>query len=908
MTHTLNSGRELLSHPSEANREQQLLWDHLTGVSERAAATVSENSHSRTGNSLAEKERLLGLAHDFAKATPAFQRYIRDESYNSPKHHARLGSLVAYFFLEQHGFDREDRLAGMLAVAKHHGDVPDAARYIKRTFDEPRIDSVGSNQTIQAIEQAQRIDNHAETFARDLFTEAVSEGAWDDFLDKIGDASDPPILTDIVEDAGERGGFAGELEVKNTRFNKSIYTMHLILFGALTFADKTDAAGVDTDDNRLWGEYPSLSTLETHLTELGGETRNNIENQLNEVRTRVQDEIPARTTDFFESNQSVATLTLPTGYGKTFAGLLAGLTLCDEQDGRLVYALPFTSIIDQTSGTLQEVFETDLSSNLLTVHHHLAETRTDTESEEEDETDEHASHEVLLAESWRTGLTLTTFVQLFESLAGPRNGQSLKLSALHGSTVIIDEPQAIPQHWWPIVRKLIEMLAEQFNAQVLLMTATQPSLVPNSFELVPPDRLLEIEQSAFTGEPPSRVEYQLHPTALVTENEDRLSHPDAAKLLAETVISGETTLAICNTIDSTRTLTREFTDSISQTEAHTVAVSELYEEQLDEDNIGGLSATKEYDDNQRPSIERGRLVRAVAEKLRTGDTVAYLHLTTRVRPCDRQFLLAVANDLAGMDIPFALISTQLVEAGVDISFDTVFRDFAPLDSIVQAAGRCNRSYERAPEAGVTTVLQLEPPSEGNTPPSTAVYAPNRSRGETDLLMHTRSVLETVQSEHGTAFADEVLAKDAVERYHDTVGERVHSVSESNDLVTAFKQADGKTLREASLIERRQSVEVYVCRTKREYESATAIEPLMEKKEFDKVDSKRDELASIRVSIPVPRENTDAASGILSLEPLIDKEEKRHDPERILQVSTSGSMFDAKYGVQPSEYSVEDRFF
>jgi CRISPR-associated endonuclease/helicase Cas3/CRISPR-associated endonuclease Cas3-HD len=905
MTWTLDSGREILSHPSEANRDQKSLWDHLTGVSERAAAVISE--HSRFDDPLVEVEKLLGLAHDFAKATPAFQQYIRpNRAHDSPKHHARLGSLVAYFFLEQNGYDRETRLAGTLAVAKHHGDVPDAAGYIRRTFDEPRINSLGSDQTIQAIEQARAIDEHAEAFARDLFTEAVDRGAWDDFLERIGDASDSPILTDIVEDAGERGGFAGELEVKNTRFDESIYTTHLILFGALTFADKTDAAGIDTEDARLRGEYPSLNQLETHLNELDGETQNNIENQLNEVRTRVQDEIPARTREFLEGNQSVATLTLPTGYGKTFAGLLAGLTICDEQDERLVYALPFTSIIDQTSGTLQEVFETDPSSNLLTVHHHLAETRTNTANEDEEETDEHASHEVLLAESWRTGLTLTTFVQLFESLAGPRNGQSLKLSALQGSTVIIDEPQAIPQHWWPLVRRLIEMLTERFNAQVLLMTATQPSLVQESFELVSSERLLEIEQSAFTGEPPSRVQYQLHPTALVTENEARLSHSDAAELLAETVVGGETTLAICNTIASTRTLTEEFVDSISEAETRPVAVSELYEEQLEADVIGGLSATKEYDDKQRPSIDRGRLVRAVTEELRTGDAAAYLHLTTRVRPCDRQFLLAVGNDLARMDIPFALISTQLVEAGVDISFDTVFRDFAPLDSIVQAAGRCNRSYERAPEVGVTTVWQLKPPGEVDMPPSTAVYAPNRSRGETDLLMHTRSVLETVQAEHGTAFADEVLAKDAVERYHDTVGRRVYSVSESNNLVTAFEEADGKTLREASLIERRQSVEVYVCRTEDEYDSATAVESLMRERKFDEVDSRRDELASIRVSIPVPRENTDAASGILSLEPLIDDEEKRHDPERILRASSS--MFDTECGIQLSEYGVEDRFF
>ena len=116
MTRTLDSGKEILSHPSEANHEKKFLWNHLTGVSERAVAVISE--HSQFEESLIDAERLLGLAHDFAKATPAFQKYIQpNESHDSPKHHARLGSLVAYFFLKQNGHDRENRLAGVLAVA-----------------------------------------------------------------------------------------------------------------------------------------------------------------------------------------------------------------------------------------------------------------------------------------------------------------------------------------------------------------------------------------------------------------------------------------------------------------------------------------------------------------------------------------------------------------------------------------------------------------------------------------------------------------------------------------------------------------------------------------------------------------------------------------------------------------------
>jgi CRISPR-associated endonuclease/helicase Cas3/CRISPR-associated endonuclease Cas3-HD len=897
MTWTLDSGRGLLSHPAEDGRDEKPLWDHLTGVSERAADLIEGD--------LSDIERLVGLAHDFPKATPAFQRHVRDEDPDGPKHHARLAALVAYFFLEQNDYSRDVRLAGMLAVAKHHGNVPDTAAYIRRTIKNPNTGGSDSDTTIQAIKQAEEIESHASPFAGHVFREAVGEGAWEAFLDRLGTPSDSPLLGEICEDAGEHRGLKPTVSINPDHFSESFYTTFLVLFGGLTLGDKTDAAGIDDDDDRLNGEKPDISNLESYLSHLGGDEGNEIEENLNSVRGKIQDTIPDQTAAFLDSDKSVGTLTLPTGYGKTLAGLIAGMKISEERGGRIVYALPFTSIIDQTTSTLRDIFGADPTGNLLTVHHHLAETRTVDESSEEEETDENAPHEVLLAESWRTGLTLTTFVQLFESLAGPTNGQSLKLPALQGSTIIIDEPQAIPQHWWPLARRLIEFLTEELDARVLLMTATQPTLVEakDAFELIPRETLGEIEYSAFSGSRPSRVTYRLHETALATTNEDRLEHETAASILSKAVQNGASVLSICNTIGSTQTLTEEFASAVSQTGTEPLSVAELYTSRLeDAGGVGGFNTT-EKDEGLRPSRERARLVRKVTTSAREQQTPAYLHLTTRIRPCDREFLLAVANDLAGSDVPFILISTQLVEAGVDISFDAVFRDFGPLDAIVQAAGRCNRSYERIPETGETTIWNLEPSGDGNIPPSTAVYAPNRERGETDLLMHTRDALEAVRSEHGATISDGVLAREVIRQYHDSVGERVHSVAESNELVTAFKQADGEKLRRASLIDRRNSVELYVCRTESELIRAKAVQGEMNARNFDEVEKIRNELASIRVSIPVPRAETDAASGLVSLEKLTGDDE---DPERILE--SDSSLFDTELGVQLDEYSVEDRFF
>lgn len=892
MTGRMDGKETLISHPAEAGRDEMPLATHLDAVAERAADAVRGCETAVGEGDLSEVAYIIGLAHDFGKATPQFQRYIRDKPTDEPTHHARLGALIAYYALAENGFNRETRLAGSVAVAKHHGPVPNCPAFVRNAFEAPLLDARQSNSTVQAVGQIERIDETASEFARRRFDSLVGEDAWASFLDEVGSPPNSPLLETIVADAGAEVGFGGIVEVKEARFSETLYTDLVRLFGALTFADKTHAAGIPADDERLVGKRPELESLHDHLAALGGDEDRTIERQLNELRGAAQREIASRVESFIAADPRVGTITLPTGYGKTFAGLLAGCELQRRTGDRLVYALPFTSVIDQTADVLERVFDTDPTGNLLTVHHHLAETRT---FSTDDEDDREAPGEVLLAESWRTGITLTTFVQLFESLAGPRNGNSLKLTSLKESVVILDEPQALPQYWWPLVRRFIQMLTEQFDATVLLMTATQPRLVEDSYELLPSQRLDTIEQDAFDGErPPPRVTYQLDETVFSTAASGCKAHETAADTIVEAVGSDDSVLAICNTLASTRTVTEELREAVP-----TVSVAELYDYLLS--TSSGVTGDTEGN-SPITSVPSEELAEAVSGAVRGTDAIAYLHLTTRVRPCDRRCLLRVASDLSERQIPFVMVSTQLVEAGVDISFDSVFRDFAPLDSVVQAAGRCNRSYERAPETGTTTVWQLEPPGEGTVTPSRAVYAPKRDVSETDLLVQTREVLMAVREEHGTVVDDRVLARDAVERYHETVGERVHSVAESNPLVAALKEADGERLRTASLIDRTESFELYVCRTPTEQEFAESLRPLAMQGRYDELSAQRDELAPIRVSIPVYEGDAKTRKALSRLEPLTNDES---DPERILPAEQS--IFDPEFGVQPGEGSVEDRF-
>jgi len=121
--------------------------------------------------------------------------------------------------------------------------------------------------------------------------------------------------------------------------------------------------------------------------------------------------------------------------GKTLTGLDAALTVLEgsemasnPNEGRLVYALPYTSIIDQVAEQSRELFGTGERGERLTVDHHLADTLVSPPDEPESVADDAVENvAALLGESWRSGMVVTTFVQVFESLAGPTNARSMKL-------------------------------------------------------------------------------------------------------------------------------------------------------------------------------------------------------------------------------------------------------------------------------------------------------------------------------------------------------------------------------------------------------------------------------------------------------------------------------------------------
>jgi CRISPR-associated endonuclease/helicase Cas3/CRISPR-associated endonuclease Cas3-HD len=930
---------DVLSHPGDDQRRPMPLERHLAEVGQRGYEVTPRTATTAGGRPLREAAQILGIAHDAGKATEWFQSSLDDETPSGPSHHARFGSFLAYYALRVKGYSLHTRYAGLIAVAKHHGTLPDHHRFLetsvqqRQTWNVPeeaggRQGSFNGATTLQAA--------HLET-ARPQFARAITErlvgddGSWTDFLARMT-ASNGSIETlgpepnESLQDwlAADFFGPRG-LTIEETLFDDgATYLDALRLYSALTFADKTHAARIESDDPRLEAETLQVDQVRNHIDGLGGDVTGPLERRLNSVRDEIQQHVAGESERedpierVLDSDADVATLTLPTGYGKTLAGTLAAARFREATEGeRIVYALPFTSVVDQTATTLRDVCRAGMDEpdatgrdvspdpakdRRLTVHHHLSEalTLTDDNGEESTEpTDEEADRATMLAESWRAGVTLTTFVQLFESIAGPRNSQSMKLPALYESVVVIDEPQALPLEWWPLVERLIDALVSEFEATVLLMTATQPRILDEerTEPILRQEVLDEIETSCFDTRP-DRVEYEFHPSTSLSaeDHSEPLEYGRAAELLVDAVgNSKESVLAVCNTIDSAGDLLTQLTTALGEGEWVDVA-SGLHSKITRGGQVGipGAETEQEY-----PEEFIDRVTECAGP-----ERPAVVYLSTRLRPCDRRFLLSVIDRLTERDVPLAVVSTQLVEAGVDLSFDQVFRDFAPLDSIVQAAGRCNRSFERAPDTGLVTVWRLGPPSGRESIPGEVVYARRRGDSDLDLLAKTRDALTGVPVDDHVP--ENRIARESVRSYHESVGDAVQTVRADNELRQHFDRANGATLERASIIEEHLSFELYVCRTEAEYEVVENYRDAETAYRFDDARRLREELTDLRVSVPVYDPSSDVAQALKELEPLSHESERRDATERVLRTSTNEKFFDVRTGTEIPETTVEDR--
>ncbi|HNQ44163.1 MAG TPA: CRISPR-associated helicase Cas3', partial [Candidatus Cloacimonadota bacterium] len=354
---------------------------------------------------------------------------------------------------------------------------------------------------------------------------------------------------------------------------------------------------------------------------------------------RIRGELLKAACDGVSKESKTYAMSAPTGSGKTLACMGFAESLHDALPSRrrVIYCLPYTSIIDQNYLVIEDVLKsygTDAgNTSLLLKHHHLV------DFSRPDANDEYDYHDYmndnLIADSWNAACVVSTFVQLFHSLIGTRNSLVRKLHNIINSILLLDEVQSLPPKYYPLLRQIFKVLAERFDTYILTCTATQPFIFePNSYTELSPDRLFD--HPVF-----NRVKLYIHKD------------------------------------------TCELDDFI---------------EDLD---LTGLANALFVMNTKRSAID---LYSKLQE--RYGDSYWVLCLTTLHTPACRIKRIEDVRKALKANERIILVSTQLIEAGVDLSFCRVYRDLGPLDSIVQVAGRCNRHGELGVLGGEMHLLNL----------------------------------------------------------------------------------------------------------------------------------------------------------------------------------------------------------
>lgn len=350
------------------------------------------------------------------------------------------------------------------------------------------------------------------------------------------------------------------------------------------------------------------------------------------------------------------TLTVPTGGGKTLSSLAFALDHAAHHAGRfdrVITVIPFTSIIDQTA----DVFRSALGDADAVLEHHSA--------FDDEKLDRYLAGESnygrerlrLAAQNWDRPVVVTTAVQFFESLFANSPKRCRKLHNIARSVIVLDEAQTLPLKLLrPSVAALKE-LVRGYGCSIVLCTATQPALTKEAFLRAspaspPPKEMLDLAQVREIVRPDRNLDVRLRRVQACTAG----TFGDDA--LVQAIGATSKGLIIVNN----RRHARELLDAMRK---------------------AGLDGAR--------------------------------HLTTAMTAAHRQHALAQIREDLKDDRPVRLVSTSLIEAGVDISFSAVWRAFAGLDQIVQAAGRCNRNGELGLLGGRLTIFEPEAKEGRGTP-------------------------------------------------------------------------------------------------------------------------------------------------------------------------------------------------
>lgn len=548
-----NNNSKLFAHSTNNSDMSgwQQLGEHLDGVACLAESfALSFNSGNWAWNA--------GCLHDLGKATNAFQSYLLrsngmdDSEYDadgSISNHASTGAACA--------IATKGPLAGKVLAyicAGHHAGLPDW---------------------------------HTDTTGNAALSYRLEEGKRN--LNTISDYND--LIVARLKETPRPPEFVNQ---------KSFHFWMRMLFSCLVDADFLDTERfMDQSKAQMRSKYPELSGLAKNFWNYMDAMERRVKaTTVNIIRKEIREACESAA----KNDQGLFSLSVPTGGGKTLSALAFAFRHLQYHQlnafRRIIYVIPYTSIIEQTARTLANIFGRE---NVVEHHSNLSPEKETPRSR-------------LAAENWDAPIIVTTNVQFFESFYAAKSSRCRKLHNVVNSTVIFDEAQLLPPEWLTPCVEIINQLVLNYGVTVLLATATQPAL-PG---LLPATEII-----------PTRLDLYKRLRRTNINLPQSTTPPENWDVIARELKGHDQVLCIVNT-------RRDCYDLYKAMPEGTLHLSALM-----------------------CGRHRSAMIRLIKLRLRKG-------------------------------LPLWVISTQLVEAGVDIDFPVVYRALAGLDSIAQAAGRCDR--------------------------------------------------------------------------------------------------------------------------------------------------------------------------------------------------------------------------
>ena len=621
-----------IAHVRQTDKCPQSVQTHLVETSELAKIFARKLNLEPVGE-------LLGLMHDFGKYSCKFQKYIHDETglFNpdlddeestpngSKVDHSTAGAQWVYRELRKFGAAQGigeffGQMLG-LCIASHHGEgLIDCLDDEGNTIWKKRFEK--DDELTHLVECEHNADEAVQQKAKEL----AGENLIRSLLNAV-----KPILSDQATNNKIKEFYLGCL----TRF----------LFSCLIDADRINSSDFEREaqkEIRRLTEKPdwqsAIDKLEAKLA--GFENRYPID----EIRRKISDDCLKKADD----SQDIYTLTVPTGGGKTLASLRYALHHAQKHNlDRIIYIIPYTSIIDQNAQAVREIFGEDW---VLEHHSNL-------------EPEKQSWQDKLLSENWDKPIVFTTMVQFLDAWFGGGTRGARHIHPMTNAVLIFDEIQTLPVKCVHLFCNVLNWLTTFGKSTAVLCTATQPLLGESGLRNFPEDKRESIASRGLLR--------------LSEDAEIMGKHQDLDKLF----------------------------DELSRVEIQ-------FNEKVGGWNVeeAGTFLLKQFQTTQSCLfiVNTKKWAQELYQycKAQNVPSEALFHLSTNQCAAHRKAIFDTIKARLENKQPVVCISTQLIEAGVDISMACVIRTLGGLDSIAQAAGRCNRHGEKEGK-GQVYVLNLQ---------------------------------------------------------------------------------------------------------------------------------------------------------------------------------------------------------